>query len=144
MTYNVTVLDRAGEGRTVRLAPDREPAVLETRYATNHQERVEWPAHATATGTVERERFLAERLADPALTRTGLLGAFLRPPLYGTAYGRGFGTLYTAAYDPARGTMELRWPGHPPWTQSFDGFRDGQRRVRYRHGRPAEVGRDLD
>ena len=109
-------------------------------YAANHQDEVEWPAHATATGTLERERFLAARLAEPALTRAGLVGSFLRPPLYSTAYARGFGTLYTTIYDPLQGTMALRWPDDPGWTLALERPAAGERRVTFRHGQPARVG----
>jgi len=111
MAYNVTLLDRAGEVATLMLAPDREPAVTRLPIAANHQMRVEWADYAKATATLERERFLFQRLNDPASSEARLLADFLAPPLYTNAYERGFGTLYTAAYWPGEGTMSLLWPG---------------------------------
>lgn len=111
MAYNVTLLDAAGQWATVYLGPDREPAVSRAPVATNHQERVEWASHATATASVERERYLLKHLQSGRRTRESLIGAFLRPPVYSTAYARGFGTLYTAVYGPADRSMQLRWPG---------------------------------
>jgi hypothetical protein len=73
--------------------------------------RVEWADYAKATATLERERFLFQRLNDPASSEARLLADFLAPPLYTNAYERGFGTLYTAAYWPGEGTMSLLWPG---------------------------------
>ena len=35
---------------------------------------------------------------------------FLRPPLYSQQYLRGFGTLYTAAYDVGKGSLKIIWP----------------------------------
>ena len=39
MSYNVTVVDRAGKFATVFLAPDRPVEVTRRRYTTNHQRR---------------------------------------------------------------------------------------------------------
>lgn len=54
--------------------------------------------------------------------------AFLRPPLYSTAFGAGFGTLYTAAYRPRAGRMELLWPGLR-WPFTPDGSEEGARHI---------------
>ncbi len=110
MAYNVTVLDRAGDFATLMLGPGREPAVTRFPIAANHQMQVEWTDYARATATLERERFLFRRLNEPGMSEAKLLGDFLSPPLYTAAYERGFGTLYTAAYWPAEGTMSLLWP----------------------------------
>ncbi len=125
MAYNVTVIDRAATFRTLYLSPDREPVVRQLPATTNHQGRVEWHAHARATATIERERYLFSRIADGDETPEGLVDAFQHPPLYNTDFSKGFGTLYTAVYWPRRAQMELRWPGHAPWAHTFDRFRDG-------------------
>ena len=131
MAYNVTVLDRRGDFATALVAPDRPTVVLRRPVATNHQGAVEWPEQARFSRTLERERFLIERLADPRTTAAGLIEAFLRPPLYATDYRNGFGTLYTAVYRPGEGAAEFRWPDGLRWRQSFDGFQEGRRTVRY-------------
>ncbi len=133
MAYNVTVLDRAGNFRTAFLSPDREAIIRPLPIATNHQGHIEWHAHARATASLERERFLFYRLADSDETADGLIAAFQREPLYSTRYKRGFGTLYTAVYHPQRGAMELRWPGIL-WPHAFDDFSEGNRRIGYRGG----------
>src|SRR5439155_9591869 len=115
------VVDRSGKALTVHLSPDREPMFTPVPLATNHQAWVDWPEQARATRTVEREEYLSSMLADPATTPESLIAAFLREPLYSTAYARGFGTLYTAAYRAAEGRVDYLWPGSY-WTQSFDGF----------------------
>ena len=46
MTYNVTVLDKSGQFRTVFMSPDRDPVVRQSAATTNHQESVEWHQHA--------------------------------------------------------------------------------------------------
>jgi len=130
MAYNVTALDAQGRHLTAFLSPDRETVITRQRVATNHQERVEWHEHARATATVERERFLLQRLTLHDEPAPKFMDAFLKPPLYSTAFTRGFGTLYTAIYQPRKGAMELRWPGGI-WRQSFKSFSEGARAIRY-------------
>lgn len=128
MSYNVTVLDRNRDFYTVYMAPDRPATVQRAAVATNHQERVEWDAHARLTATVERERFLLQRLTLHVEPEEKFIGAFLRPPIYSTAFDRGFGTLYTAVYRPRRGEAELRWPG-AVWPFSLSDFRQDSRHI---------------
>jgi len=130
MAYNVTVLDRRGNYATVMVAPDRPTQVTRAPVATNHQGAVENPEHARFTGTLERERFLNERLGDDRLTEQALIANFLRTPLYNTAYHSGFGTLYTAIYRTEQGQAEFCWPGST-WMQSFTNFQEGERRIRF-------------
>jgi predicted choloylglycine hydrolase len=126
MSYNVTVLDAQRHFLTAYLAPDRPTLVTRTPVATNHQERVEWSSHARFTATVERERYLLSRLTLHPETRDKFIAAFLRPPLYSTAFSNGFGTLYTAAYRPAAGKMDLHWPGSA-WALPLEGFKEGNK-----------------
>lgn len=128
MSYNVTVLDAERNFLTVLLGPDRPAAVTHAAVATNHQERVEWEAHARMTATVERERFLLQRLTLHVEPQEKFIGAFLKPPIYSTAFDRGFGTLYTAVYRPRQGEMELRWP-RAVWPLSFSRFKEETRRI---------------
>jgi predicted choloylglycine hydrolase len=126
VSYNLTIVDRAGVATTARLAPDRPASFSPVAAAANHQGAVEWPEHATAFASVQRERRLLElignRPPDPA-------GAFLEPPLRATDFDSGFGTLYTAVHRPASGTVEYRWPGER-WEQSLAAFEPGRRVVR--------------
>lgn len=126
MAYNVTAVDAEGRFATAYLAPDRKPVVEAVAYATNHQGHVEWHDHARATATLEREQFLKFRLRDDTLGEDDLIAAFSRPPLYTRAYERGFGTLYTAVYDPVNRSATYIWPGEQ-WSLSIDGFEPGVR-----------------
>lgn len=128
MSYNVTALDRRRSYLTAYMAPDRPAVLTHAAVATNHQEKVEWDAHARMTATVERERFLLERLTLHVEPEERFIGAFLRPPLYSTAFDRGFGTLYTAVYRPRLGQMELRWP-RAVWPLSISGIADEVRHI---------------
>ncbi len=136
MAYNVTVMDRARNHRTVFLSPDRPAVVNRSPIATNHQHEVEWVDHARATASVEREEMLLQRLKRHPGTAPQFIAAFQRPPLYSLAFDRGFGTLYTAAYRSLRGTLELHWPGHT-WLLSLHKFEEGVRRIEYQN--PAAI-----
>lgn len=128
MSYNVTVLDAKRRYLTALLAPDRPAVLTHAAVATNHQESVEWVSHARFTATVERERFLLQRLTLHIEPEEKFVGAFLKPPLYSTAFSAGFGTLYTAVYRPRKREMDIRWP-RSVWSFSLDGFEDGVRRI---------------
>ncbi|MEP5731347.1 MAG: C45 family peptidase [Sulfitobacter sp.] len=128
MSYNVTVLDRSRTYATAMMGPDRETVITHAAVATNHQENVEWVSHARFTATVERERFLLNRLRMHKDPEEKFIEAFLKPPLYSTAFAAGFGTLYTAVFRPRKGEMELRWPG-TIWPMSLTEFAEGAREV---------------
>lgn len=138
MSYNVTVLDRRRTYLTAYLAPDREAVLAHTAVATNHQERVEWASHARLTATVERERFLLQRLTLHVEPAEKFISAFLKPPLYSVAFDRGFGTLYSAVYRPAEGRMALLWPGLK-WRFGLADFDEGARTIRYPESAPAPL-----
>ncbi len=118
MSYNVTALDRGGSRATVYLAPDRPAHVTGRAVATNHQGTVEWAPYAAAIRTVERQEQLEELLVAGADV-PAVVAALLRPPLYATRFGAGFGTLYTAEYRPAEGMARYHWPGQI-WTHALD------------------------
>ncbi len=121
LSHNLTIVDRAGEVLTAYLSPDREPIFRAFPAATNHQGIVEWPEQARATRTIEREQQIIGLLDEPGLTAAGFFDAFMRPPLFSTSYATGFGTLYTAAYQPAGGIVEYRWPSFL-WRLGFEDF----------------------
>ncbi len=124
-SQNVTVLDRRGEFFTAYVGPGRTPELHTVAVATNHQGRVQWPEYDLAIQTVERERLICSLLEDPSLTRKRFVAAFLKPPLHNTDYARGFGTIYTAAYQPAAGRVDYLWPG-AVWKQSFRRFHENR------------------
>ncbi len=121
MTYNVSVLDSSGAHVVVHLAPDSAPQVVQTAVATNHQET------GASTAELDRSRqrsaFMEQLLGDPHTDGESLAAAFLRPPLFTDDYDNGFGTLYTARYEPRSGRVTFIWP-HNRWVRSFDTFDD--------------------
>lgn len=126
MSYNVTVVDARRKYLTALMAPDRKAIITHQAVATNHQERVEWASHARFTATVERERYLLNRLTLHREPEEKFIAAFLRPPLYSTRFDAGFGTLYTAVFRPRRLQMEMRWP-QARWPLDLFDFREDTR-----------------
>ena len=121
LAHNLTVVDRGGEVLTAYLSPDREPIFRSFPAATNHQGIVEWPEQAKATRTIEREQCIVRALEADGQTPEGFADAFLRAPLFSTAYDSGWGTLYTAVYRPVEGVVDFRWPTHT-WRLGFGSF----------------------
>lgn len=131
MSYNITVVDKTGAFNTVRLAPDRKPVVTDAAFATNHQGIVDWPENAAFNKTVERSAYIEKMLSKKDITADAISDAFLEKPLYNTLFKKGFGTLFTAVYRPAEGTVETRWP-NVRLKQTFEDFREEYRLISYR------------
>jgi len=110
MSYNVIALDREGHYAVTYLSPDRPATVVEQPVCTNHQGQVEWDEYAAFTQTLQRHDYIEELLRDENVDRAQLLKRFLKPPLYHQQYLRGFGTLYSVAYDLKRKTARVFWP----------------------------------
>jgi len=125
MAYNVMVLDKTGNYKMLQIAPDHKPIVTDYKISTNHQGKIDWPAHAEFSKTLEREKFLQELLETNELSDEKIALAFLKSPLFNRQYKDGFGTIYTSVYRPAEGYMELRWEGQK-LRQSFADFSEGQ------------------
>lgn len=143
MSYNLTLLDRAGRHATVMVAPDREVIVSDARFITNHQTAVEDERHAAFCNTVGRHDHLRDLLAT-ALGDRELVEAFQSKPMFNTQFEAGFGTVYTAAYRPEERDVRLIWPGQPAWRHSFDDFRIETRTVTYGPASAAEPAEEQD
>ena len=135
MCYSVTLLDRNADWATVFVAPDRPTEVTRHRVVTNFQHQVDWPEHARATRSEERRDCL-QALIDAQGPLPQAIDALLQPPLYQSAFERGYGTLYSAVYRPRSGGVELLWPGQR-WAQTLDGFSAGQRDIVFAAGAAA-------
>lgn len=117
--YNLTLVDTAGGHASVFVAPGEAPEVSALRAVTNHRlETVEHPEHARLFASVERQESLLA-LLDEGAGAEQLVEAHLRAPVRTVAYDAGFGTLYTAEYRPASGTVTYHWPERS-WTRRFD------------------------
>lgn len=131
MAYNITVLDKSGAHATVFVSPDRELSISRQPLATNHQQSVDWPEHARATASLDRAHFMSLRLHDEGETHDRFISRFLEPPLYQTKHHHGWGTLYTAIYDPTGRQFSYRWPGYSLHLD-FSNFAEQTLAVRYR------------
>ncbi|NND91071.1 MAG: hypothetical protein HKN42_09415 [Granulosicoccus sp.] len=129
MSYNVSALDADGQFLTVQMAPDRRANITHAAVATNHQAGYKWEEQQRYTATVERERYLLQHIAFHSETEEAFKSAFLRAPLYSTAFSSGFGTLYTAAYQPGEKMLEMLWPG-ASWCHRLHAFQDSALRIR--------------
>lgn len=117
--YNLTFVDASGAHASAFVAPHEQPEVSDLRAVTNHRlATVENPTHARMFTSVERQQRLFELLDGGADARE-LVDAQLEAPMRTLAYDSGFGTLYTAEYRPASGTVTYHWPGRT-WTRAFD------------------------
>lgn len=131
MSYNVTALDAQGSFFTAYLAPDRATVIADgVAVATNHQAGGAHSAHARITASVEREQCLLNLRRNRPASPVQFIGNFLRPPLHSTAFSTGFATLYTAAYLPESGEVQLWWP-QLTWNHSFTNFDPGRRDITY-------------
>jgi predicted choloylglycine hydrolase len=119
MAYNLTIVDSDSQVLTAYVAPGRATEFTSSPIATNHRGEVpDSIEHAQLYASVERRACLAE-LIDAGIDADGLVSAFLKPPLHSSHYWRAFGTVYTALYRPAAGSVELCWPDRR-WTRHFD------------------------
>ncbi len=134
MDYNLVLADAAGRTASVEMHAGggmtrRSPAI-----ATNHQLDLPLPDRASFTRTLERHAELAA-LAAAGDGMGAALGRFLEAPLRQTDYANGFGTLFTAAFDPARRTMRLVWPDRE-MAQSLEAFEESSVTIRYTSAPP--------
>lgn len=134
MSYNIMLMNHIGDHRLVQVAPDREPVMSNLSASTNHQNVVDWPEHAAFTKTIERELYLQELLAKGSHTSEQIADEFLKAPLFNQKYKMGFGTIYTAVYQPKQGALELKWPG-VSLRQQFTDFTEGLTPVTYNEGK---------
>ena len=134
--YNLTIVDRDGDAVTAHVGPDHAADIGRALVATNHQRTVDWPEHAEAVRSEEREQCMLD-LLEAGAGEQEFVAAFLAPPLYSTGYEDGFGTLYTAVYRPAEGAVDFRWP-EATWRQSIDAF--DERTQNHPLRRPPEFG----
>ena len=140
MCYSITLLDRKGKWATVFVGSDRPTEATRRKVVTNFQHRVEWPEHARATRSVERLTSLQQRIDAPGSVQDAI-DALLKPPLFQSAYHRGYGTLYSAVYRLCSAGIELLWPGQR-WAQSLDSFVEGRREIVYTPGADPPAGQE--
>lgn len=129
MAYNLVLADASGRTASVELSPGGGVKLMPSAIATNHQSGPEAAERPAFTRSLERLAHLEELRVTPI----ELNQKFLSEPLIQDRYREGFGTLFTAEYDPKRRSLGLTIDGDR-WDLSLDGFQEGQRVINYADG----------
>jgi predicted choloylglycine hydrolase len=124
MAYNVTLLDATYQVTTVEVSPTNPPVISHKPLAVNHQGDFELTNYAVFSKSYQRHQALIEKLHDPYISIESFIHAFEYAPLWASNYDEGFGTLYTAVYNPTLRAMEYRWPYQMRMYQSFAYFEE--------------------
>jgi len=123
MPYNITVVDCYGDAKTIVICPGEKVRVNSAAFATNHQQGGAIEDIDAIADSYTREQYLSTHLADPRQANVPLVNLFLKAPLLRKSSDwKGWGTLYTARYQPSLGIVELHWPNGQVLTQSFSHF----------------------
>lgn len=126
MAYNLVLADASGRTASVELSPGGGAKLMARAVATNHQSGMTSADRPTFTRSLERHAHLKDVQMDPR----HLNQRFLEHPLIQTRYAEGFGTLFTAEYDPTERTLGLTLCGSR-WDHALGAFREGQRIADY-------------
>lgn len=124
MAYNIMLLDGFGQVRNVELSPFDRPGITYKPFAVNHQGEFDLSSYAMFSRSHDRQQFLVGKLYDPLTSIESFVNAFEYSPLFASNYAQGFGTLYTAIYNPQLRAMEYRWPNRIRMYQSFASFEE--------------------
>ncbi|GHI10491.1 carcinine hydrolase/isopenicillin-N N-acyltransferase family protein [Streptomyces cellostaticus] len=116
---NVTLVD-SEQAVTVFVGPDIPLAKAPDACAADHQ-------HMPVPDEQEQFSRTQERLSAIRAAGTDV-AAMLKSPLYQSGHDEGWGTVYTAHYQPSEGRVTYYWPGES-WGQSFDDFAPESRNV---------------
>lgn len=126
MAYNLVLADRQGKTASIELSPGGGIKLMPQAIATNHQSGPSQADRPAFTRSYERHMHLRTLKEKPR----SLNRHFLKQPLLQDRYSEGFGTLFTAEYNPVATTMCLIWR-ESRWDQALDGFQEGQRMIDY-------------
>lgn len=126
MAYNLVLADAAGTTASVELSPGGGMRVMPRAIATNHQSGRTRAGRPAFTRTYKRYAHLEGLRVSPRKLKR----QFLKKPLLQDRYSQGFGTLFTAEYDPKARSLQLSLQG-TTWDQSIGTFEEGRRIVNY-------------
>jgi len=126
MAYNLVLADASGNTASVELSPGGGVAIMDKAIATNHQSGPQPAERPGFTRSFERHTHLNDMQINP----THLNRQFLQKPLFQDRYREGFGTLFTAEYNPKTREIGLTLAGQR-WNHSLDNFVEGQRVAHY-------------
>jgi len=131
MAYNITLIDSHYHIATVELKPKNITLVSHVPIAVNHQGDFELSNYAIFSKSHERKKFLIEKLYDPLINIENFIDSFEYAPLFTDNYQEGFGTIYTAIYNPTLKAAEYRWPYGVRRYKSFTHFEEESFWVHY-------------
>ncbi|PVA11986.1 hypothetical protein DC366_03450 [Pelagivirga sediminicola] len=134
MAYNLVLADASGRTEGVEILPGGGARVTPRAIATNHQSGPEKAALPAFTRTHERHAHLSRLKVAP----DALNAQFLKAPLLQDRYAQGFGTLFTAEYDPVALTLGLTING-ARWDQTLHDFAEGQRVADYAGAQTVQI-----
>jgi len=123
MAYNITIIDSESVVKTVEIFPGNSNNVSHIPLAVNHQGDFVLSNYAIFSKSMERKRTLIEKLYDPWVTAESFVDSFAYAPLFTDNYSGGFGTIYTAIYNPFFRAAEYRWKGinkHVSFTNFYE------------------------
>ncbi len=126
MAYNLVLADASGATASVEMSPGGGMREMPQAIATNHQSGPAPADRPAFTRSFARHAHLRGIKSNPRK----LNRHFLKEPLLQDRYAQGFGTLFTAEYDPRKRSLGLTICGSR-WNQSLDHFTEGQRVVDY-------------
>ncbi|HGX92424.1 MAG TPA: hypothetical protein ENK35_03825 [Candidatus Tenderia sp.] len=124
MAYNITLLDAGHNVSTVEINPNNLTRVSHIPVAVNHQGEYELSNYAAFSKSYERKKFLIDKLYDPMINIESFIDSFEYTPLFSDNYEEGFGTIYTAVYNPTLRACEFRWPYGVRRYKSFTHFEE--------------------
>ena len=143
MPYNVVLADASGTTASVEMQAGGGIRIVADALATNHQHDGSQPDRGAFTLTYERAAQL-KTAVDSGMDPKQLAAEFLKEPLRQVRYGEGFGTLFTAEYDPLTRSLTLHWPD-TVWQQSLDDFTERQTVITYgANERPIQLDQGLE
>lgn len=144
MPYNIIVADASGAAASVEVYAGGGAKVQPRLIATNHQNDGSAPDREDFTKTYERADHLDAALPKISVP-ADLAREFQNAPLKQDRYSEGFGTLFTAEFEPLLSTMTLYWE-RDVWRQSLDAFEEGRKIIVYggRSGRPSGGQAEID
>lgn len=131
MAYNVTLLDRQHRSATLELRPGGGAKILAQPFAVNHQGSFNLHNYTRVSRAFECQQTLMDQLHTPHNSVDSLIQAFAYAPLFMQDHKAGFGTLYTAVYNPEARCAEYRWPRHKTLRFSFAQFVEREWQVSY-------------
>ena len=133
MAYNVVVMDNHGVSASIEMKAGGGIRQVWPSIATNHQASPQIVDRYGLTKTFDRRSFLQTLVAEQT-NPVKLADIFLKSPLFQSNYSEGFGTLFTAEYDPSALLQTIHWH-YAKWRNSLTSFSERSIRINFNNAR---------